>query len=453
MTQKLLYAKVALSKKKDDRLFAGAWLRWNALTAAEKYICTNIVLYPIWWMTGLIIYMHLLLLLGVIYYELRSYGKIRLKRPSLAVLALFAYSSYNYIDSIFLFLNVYSSIDVPPEYAVSLIDLVKEGIVFWVWPCWVWYIQSSNIRVRLEPVAWACSVSVAQMLLLWLFLQFRPEFLTFQVPTLYHILTGTYGTKGTYLMFYESGRHQFFFSHFQAANAFLCFIALMSMDLKNRLWSLLLLTSCIFLMGQTSTRSAWLALPIALLVRFLMTVSQNRNAWLIFFLSAMLSFAILSFPPITNSMINTYQETTQAVGNARIGSTEARSKVYHQTLERIPDKPIFGHKVLGPPALGGPTKYTHEAEVPIGSHSFILGDLLYLKGIVGLLFYATFWISLLWWLYQTRDERPLFWLPVQISFFAQIAVTSVYMTMALSTLLCMVIRHSQQKPFHKRNYA
>jgi hypothetical protein len=453
MTQKLLYGKVPLSKKKDERLFAGFWLRWNNLTKAEKYICANIVLFPIWWMTGLIIYISLLLLLGVFYYEWRCYGKIRFKRPSLAVLALFAFNSYDYIDSIFLFLNGYSSIDVPSEYAVSVVDLIKGGMNFLVWPGWVWYIQSHNVRVRLEPVAWACSVSVAQMLLLWLFLQLRPEFLTFQVPTLYHTLTGTYGAKGTYLMFYEDGRHQFFFSHFQAVNAFLGFVALMSMDLKNRIWSLLLLTSCIFLMGQTGTRSGWLALPIALAVRFLMTVNKNRNAWLILLLSAIISFATLSFPPITNWVSNTFQNTTQTVGDARRGSTEARAKVYQQTLERIPDKPIFGHKVLGPPAIEGPKKYIDENKSHIGSHSFILGDLLYIKGLVGLGIYATFWGSLLWWFYQTRDERPLFWLPVQMLFFAQIAVTSLYMTMSLSTLLCMVIRHSQQKPFHKRNYA
>jgi O-Antigen ligase len=452
MSQMLLYSKIAPAPAKNEQLFSGIWLRWSTLTTAEQCICINIVLLPIWWITGLLGYIHLFVLLGIFYYEWRYHGKIRLKPPRLEVIALLLFNSYDYIDSIALFFNVYSSIDVLPEYAVNLNDLIKKGILFYVWPCLIWYIQSRNIRVRLEPVAWACSISVAQMILLWIVLQFfLPGWLMMKVPTVYHALTGISEAKGASLMFYESGRFQFFFGHFQAVTAFLSFIALMSLDLKNRFWSILLLANSAFLIVQTGTRSAWLALPIALMIRCLLGIAKNQKTWVILLLLACVSFTVLSLPPITNSIVNTYQGITQSIGNARRGSTESRSKVYQQTLERIPDKLIFGHKVLGPPAIGGPTLYVHEGNAAIGSHSFILGDLLYIKGLVGFGLYATFWLSLLQWFYQTREERPLFWIAVQTFYFLQLAVTSLFLTISLSTILCMVIRRPRLRGMPAKN--
>ncbi len=433
-----------------EKLFTGIFLRWSALTATEKVVCANIVLLPVWWLLGLINYLLPFLSLGIILYEWRRYRKLSLKRPSWAVIALFAFYAYDYIDTLFVFLDAYPSIEIPSDLVVNPNSLVKSVFQFSI-PFLVWYIQSKNLRVRLQVVAWACSVSVIQMLLGWLVFQFAfPGWIDNPPRNLYAILTGkskfTPGDVGgwtNYLAFYDEDRVRFFFGHYQAAAAFLGFVGLIAVELKNRIWSCLLLATCVFLLILIGSRSVWLALPAALSIRFFFTLVKLRLTALVFAFLAIFSFATLSFTPVTDMIFATYTDTASAVADARAGSTEARSKVYKGTLERIPDKPIFGHKVEGPPALEGPSVFVFNPP-RIGSHSFILGNLLYKKGLLGLGIFVTFWTSLLTWFYETRRGRPICWVPILALFSLQSAVTILQFTMIIGTLLCMLLHQPTQ---------
>lgn len=429
-----------------EKLFTGLFIRWSSLTTTEKVVCANIVLLPVWWLVGITNYLLVSLSLGIIVYERWRYGRLNLERPSWAVIALFAFYAYECMDTLLIFLDAYPSIDIPSDLAVNPNNIIKSAFQFSI-PFLVWYIQSNKTRVRLEVVAWACSVSVIQMLLGWLIFQFAfPGWIDNPPRNLYAILTGkrdfTPGDVGgwtNYLAFYDEDRVRFFFGHYQAAAAFLGFVSLIAVDLKNRVWSGILIAICIFLLILIGSRSVWLALPAAFSIRFFLTLVKLRLTALAFAFLAIFTFATLSITPVTDMILATYTDTASAVANARAGSTEGRSKVYQATLEKIPDKPFFGHKVQGPPARGGPTVFVVEPP-RIGSHSFILGDLLYIRGLLGLGIFGAFWASLLFWFYETRRERPMCWFPLLALFTLQSAVTIIQFSMIICTLLCMLIR-------------
>lgn len=433
-----------------EKLFSGILLRWSALTVTEKVVCANIVLLPVWWFVGITNYMLPLLSLGIIFYEWRRYGRLTLKRPSWSVIALLAFYGYDYLDTFMVAFDAYWTIDMSSGMVVNPNSLVKSLFQFSL-PFLVWYVQSNNVKVRFEVVAWACSITLIQMLLGWLIFQFAfPEWINNPPRTLYAILTGKskftagdVGGWGNYLAFYDEERVRFFFGHYQAAAAFTGFVALIAVELKNRVWSFLLIATCIFLIILIGSRSVWLALPPALFIRFFLTLVRLRLTALVFALMAIFSFATLSLPPVTNLIFNHFTDTASSVADARAGSTEARSKVYNATLKRIPDKPIFGHKVLGPPALEGPVVFVQEPP-RIGSHSFILGDLLYIKGLLGMGIFMTFWASLIVWFYETRRGRPMCWFPILALFTLQSAVTILQFSMIMGTLLCMLIRQPSQ---------
>jgi len=56
------------------------------MTVAERFVCANIILIPVWWVVGLYKYMALLLLLGVA--GMAAIRELRLKRPILPVVWL-----------------------------------------------------------------------------------------------------------------------------------------------------------------------------------------------------------------------------------------------------------------------------------------------------------------------------------------------------------------------------
>ena len=435
-----------------EKLFTGILIRWDALTPTEKIVCANIVLLPVWWSVGIMNYLLLSLALGIIIYEWRRDRRVSLKRPSWAVIALLAFYAYDFLDTLLITLGVYWTIDIPSDLAINPNNVVKAVFQFSV-PFLVWYIQSNNVKVRLEVVAWAVSVSVIQMFFGWLLVQFAfPGWIDNPPRNLYAMLTGKgsfnpndVGGWTNYLAFYDEDRVRFFFGHYQAAAAFLGFVSLVAVDLKNRLWSCLLLATCALLLILIGSRSVWLSLPIALGIRLFLTAIKLRLTALVFAFLACFSFTSLSLTPITDMIFATYNDTASAVAQARAGSTEARSKVYKATLAEIPKRPIFGHKVEGSPAIGGASVFV---AIPprIGSHSFILGDLLYKKGAVGMVLFATFWASLIAWFYETQDTRPTCWFPILALFTLQSAVTIIQFTMAVCTLLCMLLyrpRHSK----------
>lgn len=449
MTQKLLYSKISLPKIKDERLFSGIWLRWNALTKAEQFICANIVFFPVWWMIGIIAHMFTIFLLIALFQEWRQYGRIKFKTPHLFVIAFFAYYFYDYLDTWLIYFDLYPSINLPSTWTRNPNNLVKATLQFSL-PCLIWYLQSHNIKVRKEPIIWACSVSVVIMLMMWVGVEFAmPTAFNSPPRTLYAILTKKnpvyeYGSAmgdgaGNYLLIKEEGRYRFFFDHYQTCAIFLGFVGLLALDLKNRLWSILLLIACCFLMGVTGARAVWIAFAPAVFLHLLLNSFKTKGIWLLFAGLALCSFIFLSLPFVTNLALDTVQGTKQSIAMARPGSTEARSKVYQETLNKIPEKPIFGYKVEGEEARQGPSLYT-EGGPAIGSHSFILGTLFYQKGILGATLFGTFWVSLFFWMYQTRRGRPLSCFLILIMLTITSSVSIIHLTMTTSVLLCMVIR-------------
>lgn len=444
----------------DESLFSGIWIRWCALSAAERSVCAIIVLLPLWWVIGLVRYIPEFLTLGIILYDWRRYGRLRLKRPSLAVAALFAYYGIAYAGEFLLFFDAHPLAVLPLDAGREPIELFEGAFSVLLLPFLVWYIQSNNIRVRLEVVAWACSVSVVQMLATWFFVQFV-FFDSFYNPprTLLGLLSGksTQYYRGignaSYLILYRpndkaiAGMARFysFFYHPEYFGLFVGAVSLLALDIKNRLWSLLLFGASVFLIGLSGTRAVWVAFPVVLLISSVFATTKFGGFRFAFTLIAVMSFVILSLSPVTDLILNTSTNTATFISEFRGKSTEARTAAYVETLDRVLDNPvnfIFGHEISGPnpTTLGG--------GVEIGSHSFILGSLLYKGGLLSTGFFMTFWVSLSMWLYRTRMGRP------KCCFLILVLLSITFVTMLLGyvapmiILLCMVL-HRPVKPIRR----
>lgn len=445
MAQKLIKPIPSVQKAENESLFSGIWIRWSALTAAERLVCAFVVLIPVLWVIGITQYLLEVTALGIVVYEWRRHRKLRLKRPSLVVIALFAYIAYGFIDIFLLYFDAYPSIELPPDVVIKPTDVVKLFLELLL-PFTIWYIQSNDVRIRLEVVAWACTVSVVQMLLFWAVIIFIfPTALDPPPLTLYGRLTGKNPVyldgsgKGNYLMYFdeEDSRFNFFFTHYHACAAYVGFIGLLAMDIKNRFWSLSLLGACIFLLVVSATRAVWVAFPVVVLIRFLLTTGRVAGAWLLFALLGIASFVTLSLSPVTDLVLNTYTDTTTAVNNVRQESSNTRSEIYKQTLEEIPDKLLFGHKVEGRSVEG-------EEGNRLGSHSLILGNL-YKRGLFGSGIFLTYWVSLNLWLYNTRVGRPMCWIPLMLLFSLISTVALFEWTVPLCILACMMLRRPRAK--------
>lgn len=437
-----------------DNLFSGIWIRWRALTLAERFVCANIVLVPVWWVVGFYKFMPLLLLLSVALYELLQYGEIRLKRPSLPVVALLAFGTYQLVR-ILLFYNQLG----------RTLTIFDDVLMLSFCPaCLLWYIQSNNIRIRKEVVAWACTVSAVQMIGFWFLLQFvLPETIFLSPrPNLIALLTGKgLEDANNRLVPYErnnSGslaelyRFSFFFISPQFFAVVAGFFSLVALEIKNRFWSLLLFIACVFLIFLSATRAVWVAFPIVLALRYLF--SNFGKPWgppIIFALTAVASFTTFSIPPATNLVLEQFMSSAQSVDQVRAKSTDSRLEIYRQTWEGIQENPLWGHMSRGPAISAGAQDY----EV-VGSHSVILGNLLYLNGFVGTVIFAVFWISLFIWFYQTRAERPLIGVSMLI-FYTLVSPTIVTVyempISSLLILLCAAIRSPKLKSLREMRHA
>ncbi|MBV6626850.1 MAG: O-antigen ligase family protein [Rivularia sp. (in: Bacteria)] len=413
----------------NSSLFSGIWIKWNNLTVAEKVVCANLSLIAAWWAIGVYRFMAAFLCLGIVGYELLNFGKVRLKKPSLSVVALFVFSSYRLIGSIFFELTTGRKFNLTED---------VRYILFWYGLiALLWYVQSHDIRVRLEVVAWAFSLLLIQMLCLWVVGEIILGGRDYIYPrTIFSLLAknaeGAYehgaGLSNylmPYLPYHKSvfglKRWSFFFIIPEIFALVVAYINLISLDIKNRLWA-----TCLFLVSfgfvlVSGTRSVWLLLPVILILRCTFVYAKNSGFALILALLAIISFTTLSFPRVTDSIVEAYNSQVETVGEVRADSTEVRGKIYEDTLAAIPDKPIFGHWVPGSMVLP-------DFELGrVGTHSFILGTLLYNLGIVGTLLFGIFWISFLSWLYKTRKGRPL----------------SVFLLMVLYTLLSTVMEYGE----------
>jgi len=80
-----------------------------------------------------------------------------------------------------------------------------------------------------------------------------------------------------------------------------------------------------------------------------------------------------------------------------VGILLSSSRIYRQTWEQIQDNLLL-HMSKGEPVNA-------VSDSRIGSHSVILGSLLYRTGLVGTGIFIVFWISLFIWFYETSG-RP-----------------------------------------------
>jgi len=430
-------------KAPDRKLFFWFWMRWGALSAGERFVCANIILIPVWWAVGIYKYMTFLLLSCVLLYEWWQHGEIRLKPPSAPVIGLIVFGIYQILQILINYAN-------PQRPSI--------GSVFLTWFAYaalLWYIQSNKVRFRIEAIAWACTVSVLQMIGFWFLLQFVLPDTLFQpptIPTLFGLLTGNGSMDSENLLApYEISsnievyRLSLFFVSSQFFSLVVGCIGLVALEIKNRTWSLLLLLGCVFLIVLSFSRSVWVAFPIVIWLRYLFsTYAQPQNRSLMFALTAVASFTVLSIAPVTNRMVDSYTGLTRSVSEMRAASTEQRSEIYRQTWEAFQENPVWGQV-----GKGRPISIASPEQNVIGSHSVILGNLLYNNGLVGTGIFAFFWVSLFVWLYKHRAGRPLTCFCVLILFtLVSPTLSAMWFTplSALIILLCVALYRPELKP-------
>ena len=430
-------------KSSTDKLFKGLFIRWQLLTQSEKTVGCGIILIPLWWIFGWGL-MLLAWTVAIVVYELFIHKCIRLSRPSIAVIALITFSVYTCV------IYATNSPEVRPR---ELIDPLLT------WGCGgvlLWYIQSHNIRVRLEVAAWAFSITICSMLGLWLFCHFiLAEQHLNPSRTIFATLTekgevyrsNKLGSIGNYLVLYygEKGlgglaRYTFFFPHPTVSSFAIGFVGLIALDLKQRYWSLILVAACTFLILICQARNAWIALSIVLSIRWLVLYGKKQGLALLLVLFAVGSFSVFSIPSMTNYITSTYGNTVQATSSFRKESTDTRNKIYQRTLESIVKEPtILGHGINGASVQPG-----YEF-AKIGTESFVLGGLLYKSGMLGTSLFLTFFIAFLIWLYRTKTDRPACCFLMMLYFTLASLVTEFMLPEIFIMLLCGLLSDPIQK--------
>lgn len=388
----------------SDSLKQGIWLRWELLTQAEKVVCLGILLIPLWWCIGWGL-MLLFWVIGIVAWEIKNYRTIRLGYPSISVIALILFSLYQVLT------YVVNSPEIVPRLLLNPFFTWGSGGIL------LWYIQNHKIRVRLQVVAWAFSIVICLMVIWWVFFHFVLSEPYYIPPrTLYALLTdkGAYdpsklGSVGNFLVPYypdykgigELARHTFFFPHPTVSSFAIGFAGLIFLDINKRYFSLGFAFICGFLILIAQTRNAWVAIPIVLIVRWLLTNGKKRGIAFILMLFAITSFITLSLPQVTDYITETYTNTVDTTRNFRKESTEGRQLVYQRTWENFIEEPLVGHGINGAEVLPG-----YEF-AKIGTESFILGTLLYKSGIIGTGLFLTFFTSFMAELYYTKYDRPI----------------------------------------------
>jgi O-Antigen ligase len=424
----------------DTSPLQGIWLRWNNLTTAEKSICAFVVLVPLWWFVGWT-YTILLITGSCVAYEVWQGGGLRLQSPSLLVISVLCFELYKNLATIL------NSREVALSSVLSLATGVCLGFI-------LWYVESKKIYIRTEVVAWAFSVLAIEMLVFWIVAQ-----LIFGAPhfTPWRSLAGQLTEKGeryipgagtsNYLIPYWPDdklpgglvRFAFFFPVPEDFALIAGFTVLLALDIKKRIWSLPLLSIGLFLLFLSGTRSNWIILPIVLAVRFIFVARKIGGTTLLSALIAFVGFFTLSLPLVTDLITDTYATTKEATGHLRQDSTEVRAKIYERTWNAIVDAPedfILGRGVPGLTVLPGyePAK--------VGSHSFILGSLLYRMGLLGTATFLVFWTSLFSKLYTTRSTRP----SSSLLMFLYISLTFTVMEVSMITYLIILLSFTGDSP-------
>jgi O-Antigen ligase len=395
------------AEQRTRPLFSGPWLRWGQLTQSERFLCSFIILTPLWWFIGWT-YIWFLITGAILSYQLWQGKGLGLKRPSLLVISGFLFNIYRNATAI---LN--ATDDVKPSTWISVI----VGICFYFI---IWYIESNNIEIRIEVIAWAISVFVLELLIFWVVFQLvlrAPHFVPPRTLISQFLDRSERYIKGNgssnYLLPYWPedklpgglSRFAFFYPVPEDFGLISGSISIFALEIKNRYWRAVLFCIGFFLLFVSGTRMAWIAGSTVLVLRYVVTLVKRRGIAIMFALIGLICFLTLSVPPITDIAVNNYTQTTESTSNLRRDSSEVRALIYKRTWEELtsePDKLLLGRGVFGAGVVPGfePAK--------VGSHSFILGTLLYREGLVGTFIFLVFWLSFITKLFSTQDTRPLF---------------------------------------------
>ncbi|MEO0925627.1 MAG: O-antigen ligase family protein [Cyanobacteria bacterium J06643_13] len=429
----------------EPGLFSGMRLKYTALNQPEKVVCGLIVLAPLWWLWGWT-YLFIIFAAGVFAYEWRSTGTIALRSPSAIVVFGLCFGCCGMINSFF-YLQL-NGIAFGPRQILGLFES-------WIIPSMLlWYIQSKRLKIRLEPLAWAFSVLVGEMLLVLLIALVVFQQQEYQpLRSIFGWLTNkstayAHGMGNTnYLLPYfaldESFipglvRYIFFFPGPEALALMAGFIVLLALDLKNRTWSGTLFACAYFISLLSGTRSVLVSLFLVVILRYVLTAGKTFGLALVLTVMAAASFATFSLPPTSNFVFDGVKQVAQQVDSARADSTAGRSAIYRQTWQRIvnaPNRELFlGHIVPGESV----TPYYKPAK--IGTHSFYLSTLLYRSGIIGTLIFIGFWANVWWWFIRTRHTRPLCCLLVLVLFSLTFTVMELERPVMPLILLCSMLQ-------------
>ncbi|MEM6613039.1 MAG: hypothetical protein AAF652_12460, partial [Cyanobacteria bacterium P01_C01_bin.72] len=305
-----------------------------------------------------------------------------------------------------------------------------------------------------QPIAWAFSILVAQMMLVLLV-----SLVVFQqadyapMRSLFGVIAGkstefVHGAGNTnYLLPYlalDEGfipglvRYIFFFPGPEALALITGFIALLALDIKNRSWSMILFAGAYFISLLSGTRSVLVSLFLVIILRYFITAGKTFGVPLMLAVMSAISFATFSFPPSSNLIFDSVEQIVQEVDSARADSTAGRSAIYSQTWRKITlasEPELFlGHVVPGESV----TPYYEPAK--IGTHSFYLSTLLYRSGVIGTLIFFGFWASVWWWFYRTRRLRPLCCCLVLVLFSLTFTVMELERPVMPLILLCSMLQ-------------
>jgi hypothetical protein len=394
------------AEQRNRSLFYGPLLRWSELTPAEKFVCAFIIFTPVWWFIGWTYTWFLITVATLSYQQWKGRG-LGLKRPSWLVVSGFSFHIYKSATTIL------NSDSISPSTWIS----VLVGVCFYFI---IWNIESNDIRIRIEVIAWAISVLVLELLIFWVIFQLIlrvPNFVPPRTLISQFLDRSERYIKGSgasnYLLPYWRddklpggfSRFAFFYPVPEDFALIAGSIIIFALEIKNRYWRIALFCTGLFLLFVSGTRMAWIACSTILILRYVLLFSKRKGIAAIFALAGLVCFLMLSVPQITDTTINTYTQTTESTSNLRKDSSEVRTLIYKRTWEEIisePDKLLLGRGVFGAGVLPGfePAK--------IGSHSFILGTLLYRQGLFGTFVFLIFWFSFITKLFLTQDRRPLF---------------------------------------------
>jgi O-Antigen ligase len=403
------FAMAQSAERSVSSLFYGPWIRWSELTTAERFVCAFIMFTPLWWFIGWV-YVWFLITGSILSYHLWQGKGLGLRRPSWFVISGFLFQLYRSGSAI---LNTPG--DIKPS---TWIGLMVGLCLYFI----IWFIENNNIKVRIEVLAWTISVLVIELLTFWIVAQLifkAPHFTPPRTLISQFLDRSERYIKGdgasNYLLPYSPedklpgglSRFGFFYPVPEDFGLISASITTFSLEIKNRYWRAALFWAGFLLLFVSGTRMAWISFSTIMLLRYIILTSKAWGISAIFALIGLSCFLMFSVPHITDTVSNTFATTTQSTSDFRRDSSEVRAKIYRRTWDEVISDPDPSKLLLGR-GITGPTVVPGFKPAQIGSHSFLLGNLLYRQGLVGSSLFLIFWGSFIAKLFLERAKRPMF---------------------------------------------